>query len=158
MEQISHTQAIDAVIRAVKEPGLEGCRVLNKYLENRDMIHAMFIEHLEDAARSYYIVYWLINGRILCIAEVNARTGTVLSFTPFTHPGSEHYHNFLKAEEIIHDRFPEEQFLESSLVWQCCMESTSSIFPFRRIRTREHTYFMSLSGELYSVLTPLLEV
>ena len=119
------------------------------------MSHAMFIENLEDPEKSYFLVYWMVNGRILCIAEVDAIQGTILSFTPFTHPGAEHYHNFMKAEEIIHDKFNEDEIIESSLVWRPCLESSSSLFPFRRVRTKDHTYFMSTSGDFYSELTPV---
>jgi hypothetical protein len=157
MEKITESQAVRSVIDSIKENAIQGCRTLNLYLENYDVIHTLFIENLDETGRSYYIVYWLIDLRILCIAEVDAVDGTVLSFTPFTHPGSEHYHNFMKAEEIIHDRFHEDEFLSSSLVWKPCQESTSSLFPFRRVITREHTYFMSITGDIYQELTPVTE-
>ncbi|MCX6245928.1 MAG: hypothetical protein NTU98_14635 [Bacteroidetes bacterium] len=157
MYRISASQAIREVISEIRENGLEGCGTLKMYLENEEMIHAMFIENLADPNHSYYLVYWLINKRILCIAEVDATEGKVISFTPFTHPGTEHYHNFLKAEEIVHEKFHEDEFIGSSLVWMPCRESTSSLFPFRRVVTKEHTYFVTMSGEVYSELTPVVQ-
>lgn len=154
-EKITELQAIRSVIDGIKENEIQGCKTLYQFLENQKMSHAMFIENLEDPGKSYFLVYWMVNDRILCIAEVDAVKGTILSFTPFTHPGAEHYHNFMKAEEIVHDKFHEDEIIESSLVWRPCLESSSSLFPFRRVRTKEHTYFMSISGDFYSELTPV---
>jgi hypothetical protein len=155
MYKISASQAIREVINGIREDGLEGCQILNMYLDHEEMSHAMFVENLADPDHSYYLVYWLINNRILCIAEVDATEGKVLSFTPFTHPGTEHYHNFMKAEQIVHEKFHEDEFIESHLVWRPCRESRSSLFPFRRVITKEHTYFVSISGDVYSELTPV---
>lgn len=154
-ERITELQAIRSVTEGVKENEIQVSKTLNQFLENREMSHAMFIENLEDPEKSYFLVYWMVNDRILCIAEVDAVQGIILSFTPFTHPGAEHYHNFMKAEEIVHDKFHEDEIIESSLVWRPCLESSSSLFPFRRVRTKEHTYFMSISGDFYSELTPV---
>ena len=127
MEWISSNDAIKTAINAVKEDGVADCCPLKKYLDNESLIHAIFIKHLDDAEKSYYIIYWLVNDKILCIGEVLAEDGTLLSFTPFTHPGTEHYHNFMNDEEMIRTRFHEDEFTESELVWKPCSESTSSI-------------------------------
>jgi len=96
-----------------------------------------------------------MNDKMICIAEVDASSGNILSFTPFTHPGTEHYHDVDKFEEIIRIRYPNEEITDSDLVWRPCKESNSSFYPFQRVNTVKNSYFITMFGEVYTELTPL---
>jgi len=154
METITREQAIRAAINAIEEFDLPHPCALQRCLENMDLIHCLFIHRLDDPSASYYILYWLMDDKMICIAEVDASGGNLLSFTPFTHPGTEHYHEADKFEEIIRIRYPDEEITDSDLVWKPCQESNSSIYPFRRVSTNKNTYFISMFGDLYTELTP----
>ena len=96
-----------------------------------------------------------MNDKMICIAEVDASSGNILSFTPFTHPGTEHYHDVDKFEEIIRIRYPNEEITDSDLVWRPCKESNSSLYPFQRVNTVKNSYFITMFGEVYTELAPL---
>ncbi|MEI6683959.1 MAG: hypothetical protein WCO44_15110 [Bacteroidota bacterium] len=155
MELISRDQAILYTIAAIEETDIPHPCSLQKCLENVDLIHCLLVSRLDEEGSSYYILYWLLNGKMICVAEVDAHSGEVLSFTPFTHPGAEHYHDVEKFAEIIRTRFPDEAILSSDLVWRPCRESNSSLYPFRRVVTGKSTYYVSMFGEVYTELTPL---
>ena len=157
IEMISREQAIKAAINAVEESGLPHPCSLQRCLENMDLVHCLFIHRLDDPGSSYYILYWLLNNKMICIAEVEACSGKVLSFTPFTHPATEHYHDTDKFEEIIRIRYPDEEITDSDLVWKPCRESNSSIYPFRRVSTDKNTYFISMFGDVYTELSPVAQ-
>ncbi|MCX6286005.1 MAG: hypothetical protein NTY96_02690 [Bacteroidetes bacterium] len=155
METITREQAIKAAINSIEESDFPHPCTLQRCLENVDLIHCLFIHRLDDPGASYYILYWLINDKMICIAEVDAFNGNILSFTPFTHPATEHYHDTEKFEEMIRIRYPDEVVADSDLVWKPCNESNSSINPFRRVNTDKRTYFISMFGEIYTELTPV---
>jgi hypothetical protein len=157
MEILSKEQAIRAAIEMIEESGAPHPCTLQKCLDNPELVHCLFIQHLEDPGASYYILYWLLNGKMICVAEVDAYRGLVLSFTPFTHPAAEHYHDTDKFEEMIRTRYPDEEITGSELVWKPCKESNSSIYPFRRVRTNKNIYFISMFGEIYAGLTPVMQ-
>ena len=154
METITKEQAIKSAIDAIEEFDIPHPCSLQRCLENVDLVHCMFIHRLDEPEASYYILYWLLNDKMICIAEVDASSGEILSFTPFTHPGTEHFHNSDKFDEIIKTRYPDEEIADSDLVWRPCKESDSSIYPFRRVRTNKNTYFISMFGDVHTELTP----
>jgi len=156
METITREQAIRAAVNSIEEFDLPHPCTLQRCLENVDLVHCLFIHRLDDPGASYYILYWLMNGKMICIAEVDAYGGNLLSFTPFTHPSAEHYHDVGKFEEIIRIRYPDEEITDSDLVWKPCKESNSSIYPFRRVNTTKNSYFINMFGEVYTELTPVV--
>ena len=154
MEIITREQAIRAAINSIEESELPHPCALQKCLENLDLIHCLFIKRLDDPLAAYYILYWLLNDKMICIAEVDASSGDILSFTPFTYPGTEHYHDMEKFKDMVRTRYPDEDVADSDLVWRPCNESKSSIYPFCRISTNINTYFISMFGNIYTELTP----
>ncbi len=153
METITREQAIKSVIDAIEEFDLPHPCTLQRCLENVELVHCMFIRRLDDPGTSYYILYWLMNDKMICIAEVDAFSGKTLSFTPFTHPAAEHYHDADKFDEMIRIRYPDEEITDSDLVWKPCKESNSSIYPFRRVNTNKNTYYISMFGNVYTELS-----
>jgi hypothetical protein len=155
MERITKEQSIKSAIDAIEESGLPHPCSLQRCLDNADLVHCLFIHRLDDPGASYYILYWLLNNKMICVAEVDAFSGNTLSFTPFTHPAAEHYHDADKFEEMIRTRYPDEEITDSDLVWRPCRESNSSIYPFRRVNTSKNTYFISMFGDVYTELSPV---
>ena len=155
METITREQAIRSAINAIEEFDLPHPCSLQRCLENVDLIHCLFVHRLDDPEACYYILYWLVNNKMVCIAEVDASAGNLLSFTPFTYPATEHYHDSDKFEDMIRIRYPGEEITDSDLVWRPCKESNSSIYPFRRVNTNKNIYFISMFGDVYTELTPV---
>ena len=156
METITRKEAVIAAINSIEEFDLPHPCTLQRCLENVDLAHCLLIHRLDDPGASYYILYWLLNDKMICVAEVDAFNGSLLSFTPFTHPATEHYHDVDKFEDIIRTRYPEEKITGSEMVWRPCKESNSSIYPFRRVNTEKNSYYINMFGEVYTSLTPVV--
>jgi len=154
METLSRQQAIKATIDAIEEFDIP-----HPY-----SLPALPWEHGPDPLPVYSPAGW---SRCILLYSLLAprwqdggvllkrmpSTGTFFPLTPFTHPPAEHYHDVDKFEELIHIRYPDEVIAESDLVWKPCKESSSSIYPFRRVTTSKNTYFISMFGEIYNELT-----
>jgi hypothetical protein len=153
MEPITREQAVKSAIEAIEEFDIPHPCSLQNCLENTDLVHCIFIHRLDDQEASYYILYWLLNEKMICVAEVDALSGNILSFTPFTHPGTEHYHDSEKFVDLIRNRYPDEDLVKSDMVWQPCRESNSSLYPFLRVITNKNTYFVSMFGIIHTELT-----
>jgi hypothetical protein len=109
----------------------------------------VFVERLDDPARSYFLVEWLSGGRVDALVQTGAG-GAFQSIVRIPAGGAAPLLSTAAAEAAVGAAAT-----ARGLVWQPSRESTSPFRPFHRVQAKNRTYFVDMDGHVHSNLTPL---
>lgn len=121
--------------------------------ELHQAMEPLLVERL-DNGQKYYIVPFAFENNITLVAEIDAEDASLHSLTQIPRGGSYPLLTSREALNLAHSYFPEYNLGNPRLIWTPCRETASTLYPFYQIAHSGGSLYISMSGHVYSDLSP----